>query len=481
MAGLPTPPARVVETHISVLFFYRHRVFKFRRPVTYGFVDFSDPARRAADCERELELNRRLAPDVYLGTATLAMAGAPTEHAVVMRRLPDERNLAALVRAGNPVGEEVRRIAGALAAFHEGADRSPVISRSSTATALWQRWQATEEELGRFVGSIVDADRYRELTTLAGRFLRGRGPLLDRRIADGAVCDGHGDLHAADIFCLDDGPRLLDCLQFDDELRYADVLSDVAFLAADLDHLGAEDAGATLLEEYRRRSGRDQPPALVHFYIAYRAHIRLLVECLRAEQGCGEAGSDPAQELELALHHMRAAQPRLVLVGGLPGSGKTTLAASIGPALGAQVISSDRVRRETGSAFGEERYSDAARARVYGRLCDRAAAALAMGQSVVLDATWSSAARRAEAEAVARGAWAGLVELYCDCPADERRRRVADRLAAYAGESEATPAVGDALEAAQDPWPTAFVIDTSGTVEAARQSATVAVGSAMAG
>jgi aminoglycoside phosphotransferase family enzyme/predicted kinase len=476
-------PARVVETHLSVLFFFGEHVVKVRRPVAYGFVDLSSLDRRRVDCEREVLLNRRLAADVYLGTATLEMAGSPVEHAVVMRRLPEERNLAMLVADGAPIDAELRAVAAALASFHRDAQRSPGIDASATADALWQRWQATEEDLGPFVGSIVERDAYRELTGLAWRYLAGRGPLLERRIAEGNVCDGHGDLQAADIFCMEDGPRILDCLEFDDQLRHGDVLADVAFLAEDLERLGAPHLATLVLDEYERRTSRPQPASLVHFYTAQRAHVRLLVDCLRLEAGLYVAPDEPARVLALALAHLRAAQPRLVLVGGPPGSGKSTLASWLGRRLGAAVLSTDRERmsrdaHDEPAARGssDNRYTTAARTTVYERLLDRAGELLRTGRSVVFDATWGSASLRRRAAALARAASADLVQLRCECPAAERAARVAARHGDAGHGSQATPEVAAALAAAEDPWPGASTVDTSGPVTRSREAALRALG-----
>lgn len=464
----PDRHAAVAETHVSTLFFLGDRVLKVHKPVHYGFVDLRSRARRQADCRREVALNRRLAPDVYLGTADIVVDGRPVEHAVVMRRLPATRSLAALVETGAEVADHVARVAETLAGFHERADRSPAIDAAATPAALWQRWQATEEELGPFVGPVVEAAAYRELTALAGRYLRGRGPLFARRITDGQVCDGHGDLQAADVFCLEDGPRLLDCLEFDDQLRHGDGLADVAFLAADLESLGAAEAAAVLVTRYQERTGSAAPASLLDFYVAARAHVRLLVACLQRQQGIAQRS--PAALLGLALRHARRALPRLVLVGGPPGSGKSTLAGWLGAQLGATVLSTDHLRRETASAG----YSDAERAAVYRRLVAEAGRLLALGETVVADATWAEPARRAEAAAAAAAATSELVQVACTAPGPVREQRVADRLRAGAGESEATPAVTRALGSV-GPWPGALAVDTSGPVEATRWTAGTAL------
>lgn len=473
-------PSAVVDTHMSTLVFVGDRVVKLRRPVAYPFADFRSLSRRRLDCEREVELNSRLAPDVYLGTVAASLGGEPLEYGVLMRRLPAGRNLDHLVRTGSaraPLAE----VAAVLADFHDHADRAARIDASATASALWQRWQSTEDAIGRFVGSSVDRAAYRALTARARRFLAGRGPLFAARIAEGAVCDGHGDLQASDIFSLDDGPRIIDCLEFDDELRFGDVLADAAFLAEDLERLGAPDLAAWFLEEYRRRSGRAQPAALVHFYMAARAHVRMLVTCLRLEQRLTRDRREPGRLLRLADAHLQAAIPRAVLVGGPPGSGKSTLAAWLGSHLDAELLATDRVRTRGGrgstSRGDGARYTDAARAAAYGDLLARASDTLAMGRSVVLDATWQTAAMRSRAAQVAAGVAADLVALRCDAPEPERARRIEARLARGGSDSEATVEVGRLLAATEDPWPGASRVDTSGPPERAQEIARHLLGS----
>ena len=475
--------AMAVETHMSVLFFYGDHVLKVRRPVAYGFADFSDPERRRADCDREVELNRRLSPDVYLGTATVSLGDEVLEHGVLMRRLPADRNLERLVRRREPVDTELGEVARALAGLHEHAARSATIDASATAEALWQRWQATEENLSRFVGSFFDGTAYRELTARVRRYLEGRRELFDERIQRGAVCDGHGDLQASDIFCLVDGPRILDCLEFDDELRYGDVLADAAFLAFDLERLGAAELAGAFLAEYGRQSGVEQPGSLVHFYVGTRAHVRLLVACLRLELGLDQDRSEPERLLRLASAHVDKALPRMVLVGGPPGSGKTTLAEWLGQRLDAEVLSTDHLRAEGQPVGGrepvgspEDRYGAAARAAVYDSMLERARAHLHKGRSVVLDATWQTVTLRRMAAAVARDTSAEQVELRCDAPRAHRRARVVARLQRGGAESEATVEVAERLAAEEEPWPTATLVDTSGTVEEARRAAARALG-----
>lgn len=443
----------VVETHLSTLFFYGDRVVKVRRPVVHGLADFRSLERRRASCEREVALNRRLAPDVYLGTATIAANGDPVEHAVVMRRLEKSRSLAAMARRNCGLDGAMEQLAAVLVTFHAGADRSARIDAAATGAALWHRWQAVEEAMGRFVGPVVDAASYRELTALARKYVEGREALFRRRIAEGAVCDGHGNLENTDVFFLDDGPRILDRLALDEEGRYGDVIADVACLVQDLELAGAYGAANTLLAAYHRCSGRELPASLLHFYVAQRAHIRAFTQCLRTEDRLRTV-VPPALLVDQAVAHLRAALPRLLLVGGLPRSGKSTLAAWVGSQLGAEVLSAPHGGCPTpgpvatmGLAGEEVRSQDEP-------LCKTAAARLATGHSVVLDAPWSTVADRRMAEDVARRSSAQLVALRCWCPGDERRARIDD---------SRPEALRDPLE---DPWPEALVVDTSSVAEA---------------
>jgi aminoglycoside phosphotransferase family enzyme/predicted kinase len=462
----------IAETHISLLFFVGERVYKLRKPVDLGFVDFRERAARQADCAREVALNRRLAPDVYLGVADLGLNGEPIDHMVVMRRMPAERRLAALVAmavSGAGVDEWLGRVAATLVSFHRGAQRSTEISAAATAQALTAGWEDNFAQTAAFVGPVLDPAVDRDIRTLALRWLDGREPLLRSRIAEGRVCDGHGDLQAEDIFCLDDGVRILDCVEFSDVLRYCDVSADVAFLAMDLERLGDPGAAAGFVVAYRELAGDPFPESLLHHYCASRAYVRAKVSCLRAAQGA-EAARDTARRLhDLALSYLRRARVALVLVGGLPGSGKSTLARRLAERSEFVVLHSDEIRRgssdptsEAAPAYGAGRYSESTTGAVYAEMLGRAAELVGLGRSVVLDASWVDQRRRAAALTVARRTSSDLVELCCDVAPEVARARILSRASGHADLSEATPEVRAHMAAGMDPWPSATVVETSG-------------------
>ena len=463
------PYADVSETHSAVVFFAGDRAYKLKKPVNLGFLDFSTPEARAAACQREAELNRRFAPDVYLGVMEVRdPAGRVCDHLVAMRRMPASRRLSALVQAREPVSAAVRQVARILAAWHASAPRGPAISEQGSRDGLWRRWKDNTGQIRPLQGGVLEESDADEVQRLAGRFLAGRAPLLDARIRAGRIVDGHGDLLAEDIFCLPDGPRILDCLEFDDRLRWVDGLDDAAFLAMDLERLGADELAERFTGWYTEYSGDPAPTSLRHHYVAYRAFVRAKVSCLRCRQGDLRAGGEARQLAAMALRHLHAGTVTLVLIGGLPGTGKSTLAGALAGRLGFTVLNSDRIRKELAGIPAEQKSPAPYQAGIYGRswtertyqeLLRRAAELLSHGESVIADASWICADRRAAAAAIADGAVADIVQLHCTAPAKVTARRMGSRTGSA---SDAGPVVAEKMAAAQAPWPRAITIDMSG-------------------
>jgi uncharacterized protein len=457
------------ETHISLVVLFGDRVYKLKKPVRLDFVDLTSREARERICHREVELNRRIAPDVYLGVADVTGPdGEVCDHLVVMRRMPDDRRLSTLVGDRVSVGDHVREIARLVATFHARAESSHVIAQSGRVESVRAKWEATFETVQPHVGTVLDADVEERVRDLARRYLDGRAALFDHRIAQGKIVDGHGDLLADDIFCLDDGPRILDCVEFDDELRYGDVLADVCFLAMDLERIGAADLGARFMSWYRELSAETYPATLAEHYIAFRAHIRTMVACLRAAQGDDAAAAQASLLLGIARDHLERGQVALVLVGGLPGTGKSTLAAGLADRFGWSVIRSDEVRKDLAgighaeradAGFREGLYGPEATAGTYRELLERARRLLAFGEPVVLDASWTDARYRAAAAEVAHETCSELVELECTAPTEVAAERLRSRGAADV--SDATPAVAAAMAGAADRWPSAQAVDTT--------------------
>ncbi|WP_016884274.1 AAA family ATPase [Rhodococcus sp. DK17] len=457
-----------VETHTAYVVMVGDVVFKAKKPIRTAFADFGTAERRRAACEREVTLNRRLCPDVYLGVAELTdPAGGPTEALVKMRRMPSDRRLARLVGGGgDDTTAQVDAIAAVVARFHAGAEQSAEIDCDATPGAVAARWRANVSEVTSYRCDVLPAADVHEVQARALRYLKGRKRLFEYRVREGRIVDGHGDLLADDIFCLADGPRILDCLDFDDHLRHVDCIDDAACLAMDLEYLGREDLGLRFLDRYCA-AARDEPPAsLQHHYIAYRAFVRAKVACLRYTQGSRAAGEDARAHCNLALKHLRAGTVRMALVGGLPGTGKSTLARGLADITGSVVISSDRVRKELDgldphsrqvAGFVEGLYSGTMTDRTYAEVLRRARDHLTAGRSVVLDASWTQPMRRERAALVASCTHSDLVELECRAPRAMAIARIGSR---PTGDSDATPAVYDAMAASATAWPSATAVDT---------------------
>lgn len=466
------PPAAVAETHISVLMFVGDRAYKLNKPLDLGFLDHRTLEARRAACHREVALNRRLSPDVYLGVLDVAGPdGQACEHLVAMRRMPADRRLTGLL--GGPEGPDaVRAVARTVAAFHATAARSDAIDRAGSREALAGLWEQSLEQMAPFAGTVLPEDEYAEVAAEARRYLGGREPLFAARRAAGLVRDGHGDLLADDVFVLPDGPRILDCLAFSDALRWSDVLLDIAFLAMDVEWKGHPGLAGRLLDWYREFSYEHHPVSLWHHFVGYRAHVRSKVACLRAAQGDPAAVADAAGLHALAARRLREGRVRLVMVGGAPGTGKSTLAAALADRLGAVHLSTDVMRKElaglppdadTSAPPGQGLYRPELVHRTYTAVLERAEALLGMGEHVVLDASWGEEQERARARHVARECGAVGTELRCTAPPAVVRERVARRRSgAPAHASDATEVVAAALFAAADPWPSAETVDTSG-------------------
>lgn len=466
-----TAPSTILESHISTVALIGNRAYKFMKPITTPFLDQSTPSLRRQACERELAMNRQFAPDVYLGIGDVRENDVVTDTFLVMARLPEEARMSRLIGDAR-LGDAVRDVARIVAAFHTAQHSTPIAQEMARAESVGALWNASLDQMEADAHWADERGDLAAIRRLALRYVTGRQSLFDRRIAQGWAKPGHGDLLAEDIFVMPDGVRILDCLAFDERLRCGDVLLDIAFLAMDLERLGAATAADELLSTYDMFTNEHHPASLAHHYIAYRALVRAKVRGLRGAQGSAEAAVEARAFLAQCFHHLRLGVPVLVLVGGNPGVGKTTVAEQFGVADAMVVLSSDPLRKEMAGIEHEANrsgpldegiYAPAFTEKVYGELLHRAEQLLQRGESVVLDATWQDNAFRAKARDIAEANCAELLEVRCVLDQATAAERISRRALSGGSASDVTVGLSTAIAARADPWPEAIELPTSGT------------------
>jgi aminoglycoside phosphotransferase family enzyme len=287
----PDPPQKVdlVQTSISYVFLADDFVYKIKKPVDFGFLDFTTLEKRRFYCQKEIELNRRLCPDAYLGVLPVTSdnghisidgKGEVEEYAVKMRLLPQEAMMDALLPVNRVTAEMLARVAVKLAEFHRKAETGGDVTKFGGIDTVIQNIEENSTQTQKYIGTIVSADIYRRIKEYNEHFIETNRALFDKRVADGRIRDCHGDLHAAHI-CFTNGICIYDCIEFNDRFRYCDVASEVAFLAMDLDHYGQPDLSAGFINAYVEESGDEELKLLLDFYKSYRAYVRAKVACFQ--------------------------------------------------------------------------------------------------------------------------------------------------------------------------------------------------------
>lgn len=475
----PVKELQLLETHISWILLTGTYAYKIKKPVDLGFVDFSTLARRRHFCEEELRLNRRLAPDLYLGLRTLhgpaqrahlGGGGPPIEVAVQMRQFRQQDLLPAVLRRGLPLAallELVEDLAGRLASFHAAAAIAPPDSAFGSPERVRRPALANLDVLERFLGR--QDHRLPPLRQWCEAEALRLEPLFERRRRAGRVREGHGDLHLGNLVLHGDRIVVFDCLEFSPSLRWIDVISDLAFLAMDLRRHRQSLLASSLLNHWLAGSGDYGALAVWRWVLAYRALVRAKVTALRLEQLADAAGEAESQRrgrvelgayLHLALSVQRWRQPLLLITHGISGSGKSHLARRLAQRLGWLHIRSDVERLRLFGRWGEpcatplqgDPYAAAISELLYRqRLSDCCVAPLEAGFSVICDATFLKRWQRLQFRSLAERLGVRLAILPCPCPPELARRRIALRRQRGDDPSEADAAVLEAQLAGLEP------------------------------
>jgi uncharacterized protein len=488
----------LIETHISWVFLRQGEVFKLKKPVNFGFLDFSDVSSRERACHAEVELNSRLAPGVYLGVVPVTRdargehaiggQGQVVDHAVHMSRLPVEARADLRLGRGELGVAEVDALARCLARFHARAATSAHIAEFGRVEVIRGNVEENFAQARASLQRVATEAAEREVEDRQLAFLNTHGELFARRIEGGHIRDGHGDLRLEHVYLAgDQDPVIIDCIEFNERFRFADVCADLAFLSMDLGWHGRHDLKERLLATYVRETGDHDLYALVDFYESYRAYVRAKVTSFSlaserlsfAARAKLEAEARRYLLLALAAERPALAAPRLLAVGGMIASGKSSLAEALGERLGAPVIGSDETRKrlcgvEATTPLRDGAWRDAygpeVTERVYAELVRRARVVLESGRSVILDATFRSRGDREAARHLAASASASFRFVECRVPEAVARARLLTR-ARGPSVSDGRPEIYAEFAARYEPVtelePAEYVrIDTSGRLEA---------------
>ena len=469
-AAYPERPGTVefVQTHISYVFLAGASVYKVKKPVNFGFLDFSTLELRRHWCLEEVRLNRRLSPDVYLGVvpvteqgglAALAGAGRVIDWAVHMRRLPQERMLERLIATDAVPDATALELGEAVGRFHLAAGRGERITALGGRVTAVENWRENFAQAHPFRGNTLAMEDDDAIQTYVAGFLQREESLLAARDAEGYIRDLHGDLRSAQIWALEQPPeppehltsaerallgdlggiRILDCIEFNERLRFCDTASDAAFLAMDFAFRYRQDLADQFLGRYLEVTGDTRLPLLLDFYRCYRAYVRGKVESLALTER--EIGARQRRLLARragrffrlsARYTSRSPEPRLIAMMGISGSGKSYLARQLACRIGAVWLSSDLIRKQLAglqptSRAGAEIYSPVRTSQTYAALCDGARDELASGHPVILDATFLLASQRRPAADLADQMGVPFLVIWCRARPEILESRLRER------------------------------------------------------
>lgn len=484
--GLTDGRVERIETHGAIVFLAGDRAYKLKRAVEYPYMDYSTPGKRRAMCEKELLVNKRTAPEIYLevrsvacgkdGNLVFAAPGAPSarDFVVVMRRFAQDALFGSLCEAGKLTPELMRALGDTLAAFHGNAE---IEMDYGGAKGIGAVVEENNKILHTMRGHPFPADRVEEFRRRSEAALARIAAFLDRRRDEGRVRRCHGDLHLDNAVLIGGKPVLFDAIEFENSFACIDVFYDLAFLPMDLDRHEARDLANALFNRYLERTADYGGLEALPLFLASRAAIRAHVTVARAKATHRAQSGEAGAYLDLALAYLDAPSPRLVAIGGLSGTGKTTLARAlappIGPAPGAVILRSDVTRKrlmgvEDTVRLSDSAYTPKANAKVFSDMAKTAARVLAAGHAVVMDAVYGLEEERAEIAGVAAQARVPFDGLWLEADAEILTRRIAGR---ERDASDATLAVLKKQLATIAPPAGWTRIDASGTPEAIAEAA----------
>ncbi len=439
------------QTHISSVFLTGEKVYKLKKPVDFGFLDFTSLEKRERFCREELRLNRRLAPSIYLGVEPITLKdgrlelggdGEVVDWVVVMRQMDPDRMGPRLLERGEVTKAHIDGLVELLVPFYRQAATGPGIDELGKIEAIKFNTDENFTQTEGYVSVCLSRTRFNEIRDFTNDFLNQRADLFERRIAEGRIRECHGDLHLGNI-CFEDEIVIFDAIEFNQRFRCMDVAGDLAFLAMDLDFHGLSELSRHLIATYVERSGDRELAEIIPFYQCYYAYVRGKIHSFTFDDE-NVRGEAKAANLELArryfeLSHRYAAgksRPVLIVAYGLMGTGTSSLARWLFGRYGWPVLRSDALRKKLAGLaettkvheeFNQGLYSPQMSARTYRELFERAKGFLATGVSVVLDASFKAAEERRQAAALAETTGAEFLFVRTVCSQQEQAARLTRR------------------------------------------------------
>ncbi|MCD6230415.1 MAG: AAA family ATPase [Dehalococcoidia bacterium] len=441
---------QLVQTQMSFLFLTGDYVYKVKKPVNLGYLDYSTLEKRRYFCHQELELNRRLCPHAYLEVAPIVQqdtefhvdgTGNIVEYTVKMKQLPQERMMDVLLTQGKVTSEMISQVAKKLAHFHHKAHTGPEIAAFGKLDVITQNTSENFSQTEKYIDVSLSSPRYNRIKRYTEDFTKNNNELFRKRVEQGRIKDCHGDLHTAHV-CFTDDICIYDCIEFNERFRYSDVASEIAFLAMDLDHRQAHSLSRHLIDAYVKLSGDDDLLGLLQFYQCYRAYVRGKVESFKLDDPYFSA-TEKESILQTAKEYFGLAysytrnKPLLLITSGLVGTGKSTVAQAIAREFGLSVISSDVIRKTLANITPTEHhfeqyhqgiYSPDFSRKTYKHMFQQAWNILSQGESVILDASFGRRDDRQHARELAELQNANFIIIECQANEQEIQRRLEERL-----------------------------------------------------
>ena len=465
--GLPFHAAeRVIQTHANIVVFIGDRAYKLKKPVKFPFLDYSTPELRKHFVSEEVRLNRRFSPEIYIGTCdvfeedgALHFGKAPTgktiDHALIMRRIPDQNWLPALINAGKVPDKGIHALIERLVAAFNADKPSPEVEAAGLPTSLAKNTVANIAECERYVGRCLTREQFTRLDRVLRVEFMQIAPLFEARVRQGRIRDGHGDLKPGNIAFVDGQPVITDCIEFGTQWRYLDTLAEMAFLATGLESLGQFALAQQVLAHYRQAARDDFAAPLRRYYQCHFACVMAKVTALQLDEpevsAQAKEGARKLASQYFALADFHAREPHVVAVAGIMGCGKSTLAAALAQKLGWPHYSSDVKRKQLAGISPNARlpqsaYSAARTREVYAALEAEAATAVDAGIGVITDAQFGKRMERADIAATVAPAHGAFTLVLCDAPDEVVKERMLRREQDPARVSDAT---ADLLEQAR--------------------------------